>query len=154
MSEERVIVLQNWPQPHGGSPTPVVVADEISLILRYLTKNGNLAVVHFPLCDVFTFGSPNEEALAGHPLAGRGLQFYAVHRVESSSWIELLERRNSVHPSHDRTRFLQDKNHYIFTFHDSTLECVVDEGKLWPAEIREFATESEADEFINAKRKT
>ena len=153
MSEERAVLLPDWPQPDGGAPSPVTVADDLSLSVRYRTQAGRVAVVHFPLCSVFTFGSPNDEALAGHPLYGRGLEFYSVHRVEHSSWIALLERRNSVHPSHSRKRFLEDKKHFIFTFHDSTLECVVNEGKFWPTEVSQFDSEAEADAHIAKKKK-
>jgi hypothetical protein len=132
---------------------PEVSADDTSLSIMYLTAAGKYAVIHFPLCSAFTFGSPNDEALSGHPLYGMGLQFYSVHRVENSSWISLLERRNSVHPSHDRQRFLEDKRHYVFTFHDSTLECVVNEGKWWKPEINEFANATEAREHIGSKKK-
>ena len=153
MSEERAVPLSNWPQPDAGSPMPVTVADDCRLSVRYCTNYEKIAVIHFPLCSIFTFGSPNDEALAGHPLRGRGLEYDSVHRVENSSWIALLERRNSVHHNHDRQRFLEDKKHYIFTFHDSTLECVVNEGKFWPAEIVEFHTEAEADSYIQKKMK-
>ncbi|MCC6126225.1 MAG: hypothetical protein IT426_14800 [Pirellulales bacterium] len=152
MTEERVKLLSDWPQPDGGAPMPEVFADDSSLWIMYLTATGSCVVIHFPLCSVFTFGSPNDEALPGHPLYGKGLQFYSVHRVENSSWISMLERRNSVHPAHDRKRFLEDKQHYVFTFHDSTLECVVMEGKFWKPEIKEFATASEARKYCAIKR--
>jgi hypothetical protein len=58
----------------------------------------------------------------------------------------MLERRNSVHPQHDTTRFLKDKKHYIFTFQDSTLECVVSEGKWWQPTITTYATRAAADD--------
>jgi hypothetical protein len=148
MNADRVITLSDWPQPDAGAPMPEVFADDCSLSLMYLTTTGKNVVIHFPLCSVFTFGSPNDEALAGHPLYDKGLQFYSVHLVENSSWISLLERRNSVHPRHDRRRFLDNKRHYVFTFHDSTLECVVKEGNGWNPEIQEFATPSEAREHI------
>jgi hypothetical protein len=32
---------------------------------------------------------------------------------------------NSVHPCHDRERFLKGTRHFVFTFHDNTFECVV-----------------------------
>ncbi len=132
---------------------PQVFADDTSLSVVYVTAAGTYTAIHFPLCSVFTFGAPNDEALAGHPLHGKGLQFYSVHRVEDSSWISELERRNSVHPSHNRQRFLEDKRHYIFTFHDSTLECVVNEGKWWKPEIQEFASAREARAHVESKRK-
>jgi hypothetical protein len=132
---------------------PEIFADDSSLSIAYLTADGKCAAIHFPLCSIFTFGSPNDEALAGHPLYGKGLQFYSVHRVDNSSWIGLLERRNSVHPRHDPKAFLEDKRHYIFTFHDSTLECVVTEGKWWKPEIQEFAIAQEAREHLHKRRK-
>lgn len=153
MSEERAVVLPEWPQPDAGAPSPVTIADDTTLIVRYCTQSGKIAVIYFPLCSVFTFGSPNDEALRGHPLYGCGLKLYSVHRVEDSAWISLLERRNSVHPSHDRKRFLEDKKHFIFTFHDSTLECVVNEGKFWPTEISQFDSEADADAHIKTKKR-
>jgi hypothetical protein len=153
MNEERAIPFFDWPQPSAGAPVPEVFADDTSLSITYMTSSGRYAVVHFPLCSVFTFGAPNDEALAGHPLYGKGLKFYSIHRVENSSWISELERRNSGHPSHDRERFLEDKMHYVFTFHDSTLECVVNEGKWWKPEIREFASTQEARAHVEEKKK-
>jgi hypothetical protein len=153
MQEERAVPLSDWPQPDGGAPMPVTVADESSLFVRYYTMTRKVVVVHFPLCSVFTFGSPNDEVLAGHPLYGRGLKFYSVHQVENSSWIASLEQRNRVHPRHDRKRFLEDMKHYVFTFHDSTLECVVTEGKYWQTEIATLDTVDDADNYIHEKRK-
>jgi hypothetical protein len=153
MSEERAVLLPDWPQPDSGAPIPAVTADEMSLFLRYYTSADKVAVVYFPTYRDITFGSPNDEALNGHPLWGRGLRFYSVHFVENSSWVGLLEQRNSVHPSHDRKWFLKNKKHYIFTFHDSTLECVVDERESCPTEFSQFDGEDEADAFIQKKRR-
>jgi len=68
-------------------------------------------------------GPPNDEAFAGHPLASRGLGRYGAYRVDQSSWLRRLERMNSVHPQH-RPESYVGFNHYVFTFHDSTFECV------------------------------
>jgi hypothetical protein len=43
--------------------------------------------------------------------------------VEQSSLVRRLERMNSVHEYHDPKRFWA-LTHYIFTFKDSTFECV------------------------------
>jgi len=83
----------------------------------------------------FQFGSPNDEALGGHPLVRFGLKFYSVHKVENSPWISELEKRNAVHPRHNRESFLRDSVHFVFTFQDSTLECVALEGKFWSPNI-------------------
>jgi hypothetical protein len=144
VAEERAIVLPDWPQPAVvGSPR--ISADDSSLLIRYRTPDDKIVVVRFPLCNYVVFGAPNDEALNGHPLYSRGLKFYSVHEVLHSSTIEMLVRRNSVHPRHDPDLF-QDMRHYIFTFQDSTLECVVSEGQWWKATIRVCGSESEADE--------
>ena len=69
------------------------------------------------------FGSPNDEALHGHPLADRGLGAYAAHEVVSSSWIRGLERMNRAHSVHSAAACARLR-HFILTFHDSTFECV------------------------------
>src|SRR5262245_29464568 len=92
MPEQRAIRLENWPQPECGAPSPEAFADDVgALFVKYRTTAGKFAVVHFPLYAIFTFGAPNDEALAGHPLFGHGLEFYSVHKVENSEWISLLE---------------------------------------------------------------
>ncbi len=63
MSKERAVVLPEWPQPDAGAPTPVTIADDTTLIVRYCTQSGKVGVIYFPLCFVFTFGSPNDEAV-------------------------------------------------------------------------------------------
>jgi hypothetical protein len=123
----------------------VILATETSLLLRYVTADDAVAVIRFPLVHIFQFGEPNDEALRGHPLSKSGLQFYSVQRVENSPWLQELERRNSLHPQHDRDRFLEDKVHYIFTFQDSTLECVATEREHWKPQVQVCASKEEAD---------
>jgi len=48
-----------------------------------------------------------------------------VREVEHSSWIRALERMNAVHPYHRTEHFLKYR-HFIFAFHDSTVECVAE----------------------------
>jgi hypothetical protein len=124
--------------------------DDTSLSIRYRTAHEQFAVIRFPLCTYLIFGAPNDEALGGHPLSTNGLQFYSVHEVLHSSLIQLLEHRNAVHPRHSRDDFVRTKRHYIFTFQDSTLECVVDEGEWWKPTITLFNTEEEVDQFWQA----
>ena len=70
------------------------------------------------------FGPPNDEAFDGHPLASRGLTPYAEFEVIDSSWLRQLEKMNSVHPYHNRERFMANLHHFVFAFHDSTFECI------------------------------
>lgn len=59
-----VVLLDSWPQ----------FATDTQLCLRYYTTGEEIAVVHFPLIKKIQFGSPNDEALGGHPLIGLGLK--------------------------------------------------------------------------------
>ena len=79
-------------------------------------------VIEFEHCYLTKFGYPNDEALGGHPLAKKGLKWYGVFEVENSSWIAEKTKQNRVNfPSTtEDTR----SRHFIFTFHDSTFECL------------------------------
>ena len=85
------------------------------------------AVVRFRLAKASRFGLPNDEALGGHPLYDRGLEYYALGEVLNSSWAVEAERHNRVcfpnSPAWKARRF-------IFTFHDSTFECLADDLQL------------------------
>src|SRR5262249_18470000 len=118
------------PQSDPGVPWPVLVASESRLRVSYIhllgppdSDDSAVVVVEFVGAIAHMFGMPNDEALAGHPLAERGLQSYGFYRVEQSSWIRRLERLNAVHPGH-RGGWLDRLTHYILTFHDSMFECV------------------------------
>ncbi|HCE66046.1 MAG TPA: hypothetical protein DER40_00570 [Geobacter sp.] len=119
------------------------------MVLRYYTTDERIAVIEFPLVYIFTFGSPGDESLNGHPLYKHGLEFYRVHEIEDSSWITELEKQNSVHPRHDRAWFLKDKRHYVFTFHDSTLECVAIEKDNSLPSVHICETKEEADRLFH-----
>jgi hypothetical protein len=142
-SEERAVVLEDWPQP-AGVPEPKVLADDLSLSLLYRTGEDRIAVVRFPTCHYLTFGEPNDEALGGHPLSKRGLRYYSVHEILESSLIRELERRNSVHPGHNPDWYIRGMRHYVFTFQDSTLECVVGTENRGAPSIEVFDREDEA----------
>jgi hypothetical protein len=145
--KERAIVLAAWPQPAAGAPKPRVLANDTTLSLLYRTEDNRYAVIRFPLCIYFIFGMPNDEALGGHPLSRLGLRHYSVHEVVSSALIRKLERRNSVHPQHDPESYLKRMKHYIFTFQDSTLECVVAAEQWWVPAVALFTGRDEA-EFV------
>jgi hypothetical protein len=148
--EQRAVVLGDWPQPATVSE-PRVLADDTTLSLMYRTDADRYAVVRFPLCTYLAFGAPNDEALGGHPLARAGLRHYAVHEVHGSALIRELERRNSVHPRHDPALYL-DQRHFVFTFQDSTLECVVPSEKWWTPIVAVFGAFDEAEAAWRAGR--
>ncbi|MDQ3816355.1 MAG: hypothetical protein M3362_01535 [Acidobacteriota bacterium] len=139
-----MIELSDVPQSSVGAPLPIVLSDEHTILLAYIvqaapsdwdgsyvrvverdTLGEPLALVEFSLYWSFMFGSPNDEAFEGHPLADRGLHPYGAFEVDGSSWIRQLERMNSVHRYHQPERF-ERLRHFVFAFHDSTFECVAE----------------------------
>jgi hypothetical protein len=79
-------------------------------------------IVVFRRCYATHFGQPNDEAFTSHPLAEGGLRPCGAFEVEHSSWVRGLDMRNRGHPHHDPLLF-QQLRHWVWTFHDSVLEC-------------------------------
>lgn len=141
--QDEVTQLDAVPQCAIGAPLPVVLGNELSLVLAYLVENrpsdwdGSsvrvvdmdspraVARVKFAKPHAFTLGPPNDEAFSGHLLANRGLHPYGAFEIQDSSWIDQLREMNSVHPQH-RDEVFDGYRHFIFTFHDSTFECVAE----------------------------
>jgi hypothetical protein len=107
--------LSDAPDDRGGTWVRSVGVDTV----------GPLAVVEFFRCVDATIGGPNDEALSGHRLFGRGLSANDFFMVENSRWRESARLVNSVHPMHSDEPFDQLR-HYVFTFHDETFECLAD----------------------------
>jgi hypothetical protein len=146
---DKVKRLKDVPQSDIGAPLPIVIANEGYLgLLYYLSQpdpnwDGTyvnvvstasdemaVAIIEFELPTTHSLGPPNDEAFSGHPLAFRGLRPYAAFEILDSSWIRQLERMNSVHRCHDRTRFMSDKRHFVFAFHNSLFECVARSNRI------------------------
>jgi hypothetical protein len=141
--KDRVIKLDDVPQSSVGAPLPVVLSDEGKTLLAYLRSDvpddwdGSsirivgyesewpIVIVEFKAVYALMSGPPNDEAFSGHPLYERGLHPYAAFEIINSSWIRGLEKMNSVHEYHRPERF-EKMRHFVFAFHDSTLECVAD----------------------------
>lgn len=149
---DRIRSLSDVPQADAGAPQPIVFGNEQRLLLAYVcseesegpppydsvqimtsSSKGKIALVEFRLTCIYMFGAPNDESFAGHPLALRGLEPYGAFEIEDSSWIRQLERMNSVHGRHNSSRYARLR-HYVFSFHDSTFECV---AESFAADLRE-----------------
>ena len=115
---------------------PDAMIDELAPLTDGVPEDGEtMAVVRFVGCRAHMFGPPNDEAFAGHPLAGRGLRPYGAFLVQNSSWLRGLERMNAVHPRHNPERFRELK-HFVLTFHDSTFECIARGAEPFPRYTR------------------
>lgn len=131
------------PQCSVGAPIPHMFADEGRLVFAYMVEtpdpgwDGRTVRIVTPdapeSCAIVTvdpyravrFGPPNDEAIQGHRLAALGLRSYAAYEVLDSAWIAEMERANRVHWRHSPELF-EGLRHFIFTFHDSTLEFVAE----------------------------
>lgn len=143
--KDKAVELEGVPQSSVGAPMPIILSDEHKILLAYLLqdepnwnnptpedfeKTGeSIAIVEFNLQRSFMFGMPNDELFHGHPLYERGLRSYGVFEIENSSWLRKLERINSVHERHNPEGFEKYK-HFVFTFHDSTFECIAESFEI------------------------
>jgi hypothetical protein len=124
--DDRAIEVEGVPAPSAGPAEPRVFITEHSAVLVYRAAEntgGGVAVLRF-LSPVAVFhGVPNDEALARHPLWGRGLGFYSVYRIEDSAWKAQMQDRGA---RRDRPPppVWSDLTHYVVTMHDSTFECL------------------------------
>ncbi len=161
-----VLELDDIPQSSVGAPCPIVLASERNVVLAYYLElfdpewdgttiravdqnstTEQVATIYFNSCTSHFFGPPNDEAFSGHPLAERGLGPYGVYEILNSSWIRSLEQMNSVHPYHKKERFMDGKRHFVFSFHDSTFECV---AKSFEVEISDSSLIDAAKGHINS----
>lgn len=122
-------------EPEAAVSGPVLLQTDDDTFLTFnavrMTADGRrdtagTGIVEFEMCSITKFGYPNDEALGGHPLYKRGLQAYGVFEVLGSSWIRQMTEQNRVcFPQTTDSK----RRHFIFTFHDSTFECVADSVK-------------------------
>lgn len=84
-------------------------------------RTRQFVVLRLISCLWTTFGYPNDEAIEGHPLSGRGLDSLAVCEVFNSPWIARMRSQNRVSfPDCD----MHPTRHLIFSFKDDTFECL------------------------------
>ncbi|MFO0551104.1 MAG: hypothetical protein U0271_22125 [Polyangiaceae bacterium] len=147
---EQCAVPLEWSAPWDvGAPLPLVVSSGHRLFVVYRQREHDpawdgsyaemvdpasaevrlIAIVEFHRCLIHRFGAPNDEALEGHALHGRGLEAYRAHTVERSSWLREQERINSVH-RHHRPEAFAGFTHYVLPFHDETFECLADGHRI------------------------
>ncbi|TIW83588.1 MAG: hypothetical protein E5V51_19625 [Mesorhizobium sp.] len=113
--------------------------------MRPTDEDNQTAILIVEPCKVFQFGPPNDEAIAGHRLYPSGLKPYSAFEVLNSSWIDGLEKANRVHSRH-RPEWFASYRHFIFTFHDSTLEFVAEN---FSTAVRRGSPRSSIIEAIN-----
>ncbi len=136
LGQEHAVELHLGIYPEAAVSGPVLLQDDYDAFLAFngmrlrpdgLREAAGLAVVEFVGCSTTKFGYPNDEARPGHPLSKRGLGGYGIYEVMNSSWIEEQAQMNRVHFPNFSMRPVR---HFMFTFHESTLDCITTDIKL------------------------
>jgi hypothetical protein len=140
-----VVCLLNTPDPSWDG-TYVTVVDPAS------SRSEALAIIEFRGVASIRFGAPNDEAIEGHPLNGKGLQAYSAHVIHNSEWLEDHIYVNSVHPIHNEANWRQ-LQHYVLAFHDDMIECIARELQVRQAHMTfSEALRQLADEIVGPDR--
>jgi len=116
-----LIYLINEPDPNWDE-TQVTMIDNTS------ETTYSLALVEFR-GHSFRFGIANDEVFSGLPLWDKGLEGYAAHIVENSTWINELKNINKFHPYYNEDSW-KDKKHFALLFHDEIFEVIATDYKV------------------------
>src|SRR5690242_19555154 len=151
----KVVELDLGVMPEAAVSGPFLMQGEGYAILTFngtrerpdgMRNDAGTAVVEIKGCLITRFGYPNDEALSGHPLYGRGLRCYSIFEVQGSSWISQLEAQNRVaFPKTQRGFYSDHYRHFVFTFHGSRFECIAGEihvtvsQERWPTLLHDLA---------------
>ncbi|MGB3525856.1 MAG: hypothetical protein WBB32_07825 [Flavobacteriales bacterium] len=141
-------VIEWSPQWNTGAPMPQVFSNGHTTYLIYFINEpdpnwdgtyansiDNRSDTAYPLALVefsghtFRFGIANDEVFSGLPLWNKGLEGYAAHIIENSTWIHELKRINQVHPSYNEESW-KDEKHFALLFHDEIFEIIATEFKI------------------------
>jgi hypothetical protein len=141
---DTVVELKDVPRPQSGD-APIIFSTEHRLVIGYDAPDeppyppttAPFCVVRFNRPYFHLFRPPTHETIESHPLWGRGLCLYKALRVDRSSLVRKLERMDSACDSHYLIDF-EAFQHYIFTFHDSTFECVAESFKVTVVQIGQY----------------
>ncbi|MPW23479.1 hypothetical protein GCT13_43780 [Paraburkholderia sp. CNPSo 3157] len=122
------MLLGTVPMPASASTDPFVIADEGRTILVYriassdLSRYGHFVQKEEPFCVVRfdgavfqSLGPPSDEELVQHVLYAKGLRPYGAYEVLAPSLV--VEWWPNIAPA-------IALRHFIFTFEDSSFECV------------------------------
>lgn len=147
-SNEFARVITWTPKWDTGAPMPQVFSNGQKIFLIYLvnvhnpnwggpyvTMTDNTGEALYPLALVefnghtFRFGIANDEVYNGLSLWGKGLEFYAAHIIENSTWINELKNIHKVHRHYNEDGW-KDKKHFALLFHDNIFEVIATSYKV------------------------
>lgn len=160
-TDEFARVIEWTPQWDTGAPMPQVFSNGHKVFLIYLINEQDkkwdgsyvtmidnssetiysLALVEFS-GHTFRFRIANDEVFSALPLWDKGLEGYAAHIIENSTWTTELKNINKVHPYYNEDRW-KDKKHFALLFHDEIFEVIATDYKIetFKTTFEQLATE-------------
>ena len=160
-TEEYARVIEWTPKWSIGAPLPQVFSDGHKIFLIYLINEpdpnwdgsyvnviDNRSAKKYPLAlvefkgNTFRFGIANEDVFTGLPLWNKGLEGYAAHIIENSTWIAELKNINKVHSNYSEDGWSNTK-HFTLLFHDEMFEVIATDYKIetFKTSFKQLATE-------------
>ena len=130
--DEYVVPLSLGFDPEAAVSGAFLIQDEQQAFLTFnavrasgdgRSDNCGTAIVEFHCAFSTRFGLPNSESRRGDPLYERGLDRCSIGEVLNSSWAREAEAQNRV-SFPDAAPW--SVRHFIFSFHDSPVECLAE----------------------------
>lgn len=117
---EKVVAVDLGVVWDPNDPDAVLVADHrgAALALRPRVDDTDQCTVVLVWTGTHysSMGGPNDEAISGHRLYGKGLNAVLwIGEVSNSELVAMLKKQNSVHPQHDSRRFADLVHHVVLT---------------------------------------
>lgn len=122
----------------SGAPSPTIISNDSDLYVSFyvnkeytseillrrnsISDNGVISI-KFNRFQKYTFGSPSDELIHGHPYYKLGLRSYSFYELKDSDLIKSLQEISKAHVYYSPNGWEKYK-HYILTFHDNMFECV------------------------------
>lgn len=112
--------------------------------------DAGVAVIELRRALATLFGLPNDEAIHAHPIARLGVHAYGCYEIMNSSWVQQIERENG-RPLSSPDFFRGTPRHFVFTFHDSSLQCIAAEltARLIPPGQRRTEVDDVSDRIFS-----
>lgn len=123
--DERLLPVDLGIPCDPGAPDPVVIQTErgATIVFNLLPANGDestTGVISFVDFRALLDARADEETLDGHRLWDQGLSGLPwIYEVENSGWAKIVDSMRLRSQCTDGNR---PSRHFIFVFHDSTLE--------------------------------
>lgn len=131
------LVQIDVPDMDPGVPAPRLITDGFRTAVVYRALTGHewdktVAAVEFKNVHLLKFGYPNDEGVVSHPLYDYDLHVYRLYEVHDSPWIE--DYVQTLHVTHSPETEFPGLRHFIWVFHEDTLELICKEFTILPQE--------------------